>query len=77
MPRSLLLCFAHPDDESFFAAGTAHKYAAAGVNVVLCCGTRGERGSVGDPPLATIETLPKCASASCARPRRSSAWQSS
>jgi len=59
MPHSLLMCFAHPDDESFFAAGTAHKYAAAGVNVVLCCGTRGERGGVGDPPLATIETLPQ------------------
>ena len=59
MPHSLLLCFAHPDDESFFAAGTAHKYAVAGVKVVLCCGTRGERGSVGDPPLATIETLPQ------------------
>lgn len=59
MPRSLLLCFAHPDDESFFAAGTARKYIEAGVNVVLVCGTRGERGSVGDPPLATIETLPQ------------------
>jgi len=53
------MCFAHPDDESFFAAGTAHGYAAAGVKVVLCCATRGERGSVGDPPLATIEALPQ------------------
>lgn len=57
--RSLLMCFAHPDDESFFAAGTARKYVEAGVRVVLCCATRGERGSVGDPPLATIDSLPQ------------------
>lgn len=59
MPPCLVMCFAHPDDESFFAAGTARKCADAGVKVVLVCGTRGERGSVGDPPLATVETLPQ------------------
>jgi N-acetylglucosamine malate deacetylase 2 len=58
MGRSLLLCFAHPDDESFFAAGAICKYRSAGFNVVLCCATRGERGTAGNPPLCTIDELP-------------------
>src|SRR5437867_3722689 len=57
MHNSLLLCFAHPDDESFFAAGTICQYRAAGFDVVLCCGTRGERGTPGNPALCTIEDL--------------------
>lgn len=55
--RSILLIFAHPDDESFFAAGAARKYADAGVRVVLCCATRGERGTAGTPPLTSIARL--------------------
>ncbi|HKO15586.1 MAG TPA: PIG-L deacetylase family protein [Gemmatimonadaceae bacterium] len=54
----LFLSFAHPDDESFFCAGVARKYADAGVKVVLCCATRGERGSAGTPPLASVDELP-------------------
>lgn len=56
--RCILFCFAHPDDESFSGAGTAMKYAAAGVRTVLVTATRGNRGKVGDPPLCTPEELP-------------------
>jgi len=49
-PR-LLLVFAHPDDESVFAAGTAAKCVAAGGHVALCTATPGERGRVGAPPV--------------------------
>jgi len=50
-PRSLLLVFAHPDDESFGVGGTAALYAAAGARVSLACATKGERGTT-DPALA-------------------------
>jgi N-acetylglucosamine malate deacetylase 2 len=53
----LLFCFAHPDDESFGAAGTAMKYAAAGARIVLATATRGGRGKRGDPPLCGPEEL--------------------
>lgn len=53
----LLAVFAHPDDESFGAGGTLAKYAAEGVEVHLVCATRGEEGSVGDPPLCKQEEL--------------------
>ena len=49
-PR-LLIVFAHPDDESVFAAGTAAKCVAAGGRVALCTATPGERGKVGAPPV--------------------------
>ncbi|MCL4370974.1 MAG: PIG-L family deacetylase [Chloroflexi bacterium] len=53
----LLAVFAHPDDESFGAGGTLARYAAEGVEVHLVCATRGEDGSVGEPPLCTQEEL--------------------
>lgn len=53
--RSLLICGAHPDDETFFA-GTMAKYVSEGVRVAIICGTRGERGATAD--LCTIEELP-------------------
>ena len=56
--RSLLLAFAHPDDESVLAAGVACAYGARGVKVVLVTGTRGEAGKPGDPPLCTRDELP-------------------
>ncbi|HYG62796.1 MAG TPA: PIG-L deacetylase family protein [Thermoanaerobaculia bacterium] len=55
---TILLSFAHPDDESFFTAGISRQHAEAGRSVVLCCATRGERGSAGNPPLTSIEELP-------------------
>jgi N-acetylglucosamine malate deacetylase 2 len=48
---SFLFCFAHPDDESFSAAGTVMKYAGRGVRSVLVTATRGERGGTGQPPV--------------------------
>jgi LmbE family N-acetylglucosaminyl deacetylase len=58
MGRCILFSFAHPDDESFSGAGTAMKYAAAGVCSVLVTATRGERGKTGDPPLCAPAGLP-------------------
>jgi LmbE family N-acetylglucosaminyl deacetylase len=53
----MVLLLAHPDDETFFAAGTIAKCVAEGVRVGLLCATRGERGSTSD--LCTIEELPE------------------
>lgn len=44
--RTLLIAYAHPDDESFGNAGTVARYAAEGVAVHYACGTRGEVGEV-------------------------------
>lgn len=51
MPARILLVFAHPDDESFVAAGLSRRYADAGAEIALVTATRGEAGSCGDPPL--------------------------
>jgi len=48
--RRLLLVFAHPDDESVFAAGVARACADGGGVVGLCTATPGDRGKVGQPP---------------------------
>lgn len=55
--RRLLAAFAHPDDEAFGVAGVFRKYADEGVTTALICATRGEEGEIGDPSLATHETL--------------------
>ena len=47
---SILLVFAHPDDESFGLAGTILKYTRQGVPVDLICATKGERGLRLDVP---------------------------
>ena len=44
--RRMLVCFAHPDDESFGNGGTLAHYARAGVDVHLICATRGEVGTI-------------------------------
>lgn len=44
--KTLLVIFAHPDDESHGPAGTLAKYAREGVNVHYLCATRGEVGVV-------------------------------
>ena len=59
MPHGLLLITAHPDDESFFGAGTSARYAEAGVRVALVCATLGQAGKAGDPPVAAPEELPR------------------
>jgi LmbE family N-acetylglucosaminyl deacetylase len=57
MNLTLLVVFAHPDDESFGPAATLAKYVAEGVRITLVCATRGEVGEISDPQLATPETL--------------------
>jgi LmbE family N-acetylglucosaminyl deacetylase len=54
---SILICFAHPDDEVFGTGGVIAHYAGKGVAVHLICATRGEVGQIADPSLATPETL--------------------
>jgi N-acetyl-1-D-myo-inositol-2-amino-2-deoxy-alpha-D-glucopyranoside deacetylase len=44
--KTLLVIFAHPDDESHGPAGTLAKYAREGVQVHYLCATRGEAGMV-------------------------------
>jgi N-acetylglucosamine malate deacetylase 2 len=56
--HSLLLSFAHPDDESVLAAGVACKYGGEQVRVALVCATRGESGKAGEPPVTTRDELP-------------------
>ncbi|HUS17148.1 MAG TPA: PIG-L family deacetylase [Chloroflexia bacterium] len=46
--QTLLVVYAHPDDESFGNAGTLARYSAQGVAVHYACATRGECGTV-DP----------------------------
>lgn len=44
--RRLLLCYAHPDDESFGSGPLIAKYVAEGAEVYLICATNGEAGTV-------------------------------
>ena len=55
MNKSILLIFAHPDDESFGLGGTIAKYTHQGIPVDLICATRGEKGTRFKVP-AHIET---------------------
>ena len=55
--RRLLFVFAHPDDESVFAAGLACRTIAEGGRVALCTATPGENGKLGDPPVCLRERL--------------------
>ena len=57
-PARILLIFAHPDDESFIAAGLARRYADQGATMSLVTATRGDAGRVGEPPLCRREDLP-------------------
>ena len=54
---TMLAIAAHPDDETMFIGGTLAKYAAEGHTVYVLMTTRGEGGEVGEPALATPETL--------------------
>lgn len=44
--RTLCAVFAHPDDETFSAAGTLARYAAQGMEVCLVTATSGEAGQI-------------------------------
>ena len=48
---TVLIVFAHPDDESLTCGGTIARLTDAGVKVVLLCASRGERGSISDRSL--------------------------
>jgi LmbE family N-acetylglucosaminyl deacetylase len=67
-PRTLLVAYPHPDDESFGNGGTLARYAGEGVAVHYACATRGECGTV-EPKLleayADIAAL-RTAEQSCA-----------
>ncbi len=59
----LLLVLAHPDDESFFCAGTVARHVASGGEAALVCATRGERGSQPVPPVCEPGELGRVRSA--------------
>ena len=44
--NTILVIFAHPDDESHGPGGTLAKYAAEGAKVHYLCATHGEAGTV-------------------------------
>lgn len=46
--RRLLFIGAHPDDETFFAAGSLARYRSEGVSISIVCATRGDAGKTGD-----------------------------
>jgi LmbE family N-acetylglucosaminyl deacetylase len=54
----LLAVFAHPDDETFRCGGTLALLTQRGVHVQVLTATRGQAGSLGDPPLCIPEELP-------------------
>ncbi|MFC1647081.1 PIG-L deacetylase family protein [Patescibacteria group bacterium] len=55
--KTMLLVFAHPDDESFSCGITVSKYAANGWNVQLICITNGQKGTKGPYEEADEEGL--------------------
>src|SRR5262249_3199033 len=56
----ILFIFAHPDDESFTAAGTALACRERGIRPVLVTATRGGRGKRGAPPVCAAEEIAAC-----------------
>jgi len=46
MAKRLLICYAHPDDESFGNGALIAKYVAQGVEVTYLCATDGDRGTI-------------------------------
>jgi len=63
----ILLAFAHPDDESFLAAGFAIAASERGERVVLYCATRGEAARGVGPTLADRRKLARTRAAELAR----------
>jgi mycothiol conjugate amidase Mca len=54
---ALMAVHAHPDDESISTGGVLARYAEEGLRTILVTCTGGEVGEIGDPGLATPETL--------------------
>ncbi|MGG1659616.1 PIG-L deacetylase family protein [Brevibacillus sp. NRS-1366] len=58
--NNILFIFAHPDDETFASGITISKYAQdQTVSSHLLCATRGQAGKAGDPPICSMEELPR------------------
>lgn len=56
--KTIMFIYAHPDDETFGAAGTIYKHSLIeDVRIHVVSATRGEAGKMGDPPLTTRENL--------------------
>ncbi len=55
--KRILFIGAHPDDETFFAAGTFAKYRECGVEIYVLSATRGDQGKCGG--VCTPEELPQ------------------
>jgi LmbE family N-acetylglucosaminyl deacetylase len=56
--KTALFIYAHPDDETFGAAGTISLLRSKTWRVVLACATLGEAGKCGEPPLCSRDELP-------------------
>ena len=54
---SVLVTYAHPDDEGFASGGTLALLVHAGARITLVCATNGDVGEISDPSLATPATL--------------------
>src|SRR5690625_4384211 len=60
MDKHVVVIYAHPDDESFGAAGSIINYRKKDIPVTYLCGTLGEMGrNMGSPTFANRETLPR------------------
>lgn len=60
MEKHVVVIYAHPDDESFGAAGSIINYRKKNIPVTYVCGTLGEMGrNMGSPTFANRETLPR------------------
>ncbi|MEO8335831.1 MAG: PIG-L deacetylase family protein [bacterium] len=57
MTRSLLLVFAHPDDETYATGATVARYANEGVRIALYCATDGGAGRSSGIPVSSPEDL--------------------
>jgi LmbE family N-acetylglucosaminyl deacetylase len=55
--QTALFIYAHPDDETFGAAGTICLLRSKGWRVVLACATLGQQGKCGDPAVCSQEEL--------------------
>ena len=54
---SVLVAYAHPDDEGFASGGTLAMLVDLGAQMTLVCATNGDVGEISDAALATPETL--------------------
>jgi N-acetyl-1-D-myo-inositol-2-amino-2-deoxy-alpha-D-glucopyranoside deacetylase len=56
-PLIMLVCLAHPDDETFGMGGTLALYARQGVQIHLVCATRGDVGDVDEELLKGFSSI--------------------